>query len=254
MLKKKTALVTGASTGIGKAIAGELSRQGANVVVNYIGNSGPADDLVRELRQNKSKAVAIEADVSDQSQVRNMIRKIIGLYGAINILVNNAGIEKKTPFLDKTLEEWNDVIKTDLTGPFICTQSAAQEMVKNNSGGVIINISSVHEEIGFPGFAAYCAAKGGLRMLCRNLALELAPYGIRVINVGPGAISTPINEVTLNDPEKKLALEKEIPLGRIGSANEVAKLVAYLASDDAAYITGTTVFIDGGIMRQTGSL
>jgi glucose 1-dehydrogenase len=254
MLKGMTALVTGASTGIGKAIAREFSKQGANVVINYIGNSEPANDLVDELTQNNSKAVAFEADISNQSQVNNMLQKAIELFGVVNILINNAGIEKKAPFLDKSLEEWDQVIKTDLTGPFICSQAVARVMVKNKIGGVIINISSVHEEIGFPGYSAYCAAKGGLRMLCRNLALELAPYGIRVVNVGPGAIATPINELTINDPKTKAALEMEIPLGRIGTANEVAKLVSYLASDNASYITGTSIFIDGGLMRQTGSL
>jgi glucose 1-dehydrogenase len=182
-----------------------------------------------------------------------MIVQAISRFGQIDVLVNNAGIEHETPFLDKSEQEWDRVISVNLKGPFLCTQIAAREMAKN-SGGTIINISSVHEDLPFPGYAAYCAAKGGLRMLCRDLALELAKHHINVVNVAPGAIDTPINERTMVDPEKKLALDREIPLGRVGKPEEIAKLVCYLASDDADYITGTTVVIDGGLMHQTGSL
>jgi glucose 1-dehydrogenase len=254
MLKHKVALVTGGASGIGKAIATELSKQGADVIVNYIGGAGAANAVAKELQQNGSRSVAIEADVSNQSQVEHMIQKTMETFGRIDVLVNNAGIEKQTPFLEESLDQWNNIIAVDLTGPFICSQAAAREMVKSKIEGVIINISSVHEEIAFPGHAAYCASKGGLRMLCRNLALELARYRIRVVNVGPGAIATPINEETLKNNYKKKALEDEIPIHRIGDPEEVAKLVAFLASDDASYITGATVFIDGGLMRQTGSL
>jgi glucose 1-dehydrogenase len=254
MLQKKTALVTGASTGIGKAIATELSKQFAEVIINYIGQSGPAEELAEELSRNGSRAIAIEADVSNQSEVEEMFRRSINEFGKIDALVNNAGIEKRSSFLEKSLDEWNRVIAVDLTGPFICSQAAAKQMVSRKTGGVIINISSVHEDIAFPGYSAYCASKGGLRMLCRNMALELAPHGIRVVNVGPGAIATPINEATLEDPERRIALQKEIPMHRIGQPEEVAKLVAFLISDNASYITGTTVFIDGALMRQTGSL
>lgn len=255
MLKGKTALVTGASTGIGKAIASELSAHGAQVIINYFDNPEKAIALATELQQKySSKSIAIQADVSDQLQVEKMFQRGLEKFGKIDLLVNNAGIEKQTPFLDKSLDEWNRVIAVDLTGPFICSQAAARQMVNKNIKGVIVNISSVHEEIPFPGYAAYCAAKGGLRMLSRNLALELAPYGIRVINVAPGAIATPINKQTLENPEKKTSLMKEIPIGRIGEPEEVAMLVYFLASDDASYITGTTIFIDGGLMRKTGSL
>ncbi len=254
MLKKKTVLVTGAATGIGKAIATELSSQSAEVIINYVGSSESAEDLAKELSRNGSRAISIKADVSKQSEVQTMFRRAIDEFGKIDALVNNAGIEKRTSFLEKSLDEWNRVIAVDLTGPFICSQAAAKEMVSRKTGGVIINISSVHEDIAFPGYSAYCASKGGLRMLCRNMALELAPHGIRVINVGPGAIATPINEATLENPEKLTALQKEIPIHRIGKPEEVAKLVAFLISDKASYITGTTVFIDGGLMRQTGSL
>ena len=250
MLSGKVALVTGASSGIGAAIAQEFGRQGARVVVNYVGDPDPAQAIVAQLPE----AIAAEADVSQAASVQRLLRHAVERFGGVDVLVNNAGIERHAPFLDKTEADWDAVLAVDLKGPFLCTQAVARDMVRRRARGTIINISSVHEDLPFPGYAAYCAAKGGLRMLCRDLALELAPYGINVVNVAPGAIATPINTATLADPEKKLALEREIPLGRIGTPEEVAWLVAYLASDAAAYITGTTVFIDGGLMRQTGAL
>lgn len=252
-LKGKVVLVTGAASGIGRAIALELGRRGATVVVNYIGKPDGAHEVVQRIEQQEAKAIAIEADVSKTEDVSRMMAQTISQLGRIDVLVNNAGVEKESDFLEKTVEEWDRVIAVNLRGPFLCTQAAAREMAKSGKG-TIINISSVHEDLPFPGYASYCASKGGLRMLCRDLALELAKYHINVVNVAPGAIDTPINERTLSDPEKKLALQREIPLGRVGQPEEVAKLVCYLASDDAAYITGTTIVIDGGLMHQTGSL
>lgn len=252
-LKDKVILITGASSGIGRAIALETARQGANVVVNYIGKPDSAQEVVRQIEHDHGAALAIEADVSKSDQVERMIAQTISQLGRVDVLVNNAGIEKESPFLDKPESEFDAVIGVNLKGPFLCAQAAARDMAKRKKG-TIINISSVHEDLPFPGYSAYCAAKGGLRMLCRDLALELAPHGINIVNVAPGAIDTPINTRTLSDPEKKLALNREIPLGRVGEPQEVAKLVCYLASNDAAYITGTTVVIDGGLMHQTGSL
>ncbi len=252
-LAGKVALVTGASSGIGKAIAIEMGRNGASVIVNYIGKPDAANEIVKAMSKDNADAIAVEADVSKSADVSNMISRAVSEFGHLDVLVNNAGIEKETPFLEKSEAEWDKVVGVDLKGVFLCTQMAARQMAKAGRG-TIINISSVHEDLPFPGYAAYCAAKGGLRMLCRDLALELAPHHINVINVAPGAINTPINEKTMTDPEKKLALQREIPLGRVGEPSEVAKLVCYLASDDASYITGTTVVIDGGLMHQTGSL
>jgi len=252
-VKDKVALITGASSGIGRAIALELARRGASVVVNYIGEPDRAREVVQEIEGEHGIALPVEADVSISDQVSRMMSEAISRFGRIDVLVNNAGMEEEHPFLEKPESEWDRVISVNLRGPFLCAQAAAGDMAKRKKG-TIINISSVHEDLPFPGYAAYCAAKGGLRMLCRDLALELAPYGINVINVAPGAINTPINEKTLSDPEKKLALQREIPLGRVGEPGEVAKLVSYLASDDAAYITGATIVIDGGLMHQTGAL
>jgi glucose 1-dehydrogenase len=252
-LKGKVALVTGAATGIGKAIAMEMARRGASVVINYIGKPDPAQDAVNSIKRENGTALAIEADVSNSEQVSRMIAQTVSQLGHIDVLVNNAGIEKEVPFLELAEDDWDRIIAVDLKGPFLCTQAAAREMVKRGKG-TVINISSVHEDLPFPGYAPYCAAKGGLRMLCRDLALELAKFNINIVNVAPGAIDTPINERTLKNPEKVLALKREIPLGRVGKPEDVAKLVCYLASDDASYITGTTVVIDGGLMHQTQSL
>ncbi|HTK94362.1 MAG TPA: glucose 1-dehydrogenase [Terriglobales bacterium] len=252
-LAGKVGLVTGASSGIGRAIAIEMARRGATVVVNYIGPADAAGEVVNAITQAGGAALAVAGDVSSATQVSAMIAQTVARFGRIDVLVNNAGIEMESPFLEKTEAEWDRVIAVDLKGTFLCTQAAAREMAKRGRG-TIINISSVHEDIPFPGYAGYCAAKGGMRMLCRDLALELAPYHINVVNVAPGAINTPINRRTLSDPEKRRALEHEIPLGRIGEPEDVAGLVCYLASDEASYITGTTVVIDGGLMRQTGNL
>ena len=250
-LDGKVGLVTGASSGIGAAIAREFGRQGASVVINYVGAREPAEAVAGQVG---APSLVIEADVSNAQAVNQMVQQAVEHFGKIDVLVNNAGIEHSAPFLDKTEADWDRVLSVNLKGPFLCTQAVVRDMVRRQARGTVINISSVHEDLPFPGYVDYCAAKGGLRMLCRDLALELAPYGINVVNVAPGAIATPINTATLQDPEKKLALEREIPLRRIGTPEEVAALVAYLASDVASYITGSTVFIDGGLMRQTGAL
>ncbi|MBV9174388.1 MAG: glucose 1-dehydrogenase [Chloroflexi bacterium] len=249
-LSNKVALVTGASTGIGESIALELGRQGASVVVNYIGPSEPAEAAARQI----SQAIAVEADVSKSEDVVRMVATAVDRFGRVDVLVNNAGIEHSAPFLEKSEADWERILGVNLKGPFLCAQAVARDIVRRKARGTIINISSVHEDLPFPGYVDYCASKGGLRMLCRDLALELAPYGINIVNVAPGAIATPINTATLQDPEKKLALEREIPMHRIGTPEEVAALVAFLASDAASYITGTTVVIDGGLSKQTGAL
>src|SRR5581483_5188284 len=183
-LQGKVALVTGASSGIGRAIAIEMGRRGAQVVVNYAGHADAASEVVKIIEQANGLAFAVQADVSKSSEVSRMVEQAVLKFGRLNVLVNNAGIEKESPFLEKTEEEWDRVIAVDLKGVFLCTQMAARQMVKSG-GGTIINISSVHEDLAFPGYAAYCAAKGGVRMLCRNLSVELAKHNINVVNVAP---------------------------------------------------------------------
>jgi glucose 1-dehydrogenase len=224
------------------------------VAVNYFSHPEPAQAIAEEIQRSGGQAFTVQANVAQAADIQRMVDETVQRFGSPTLLVNNAGIEKRTPFLELTEESWDLQIGVDLKGPFLCTQAAARQMAQARTGGTIINISSVHEDLAFPGFTPYCAAKGALRMMCRNLALELAPYGINVVNVAPGAISTPINRETLASPEKTAQLEHAIPLHRIGSAEEVARLVAFLATPEASYITGTTIVIDGGLMVQTGSL
>ncbi len=179
-----------------------------------------------------------------------MVKAAIEAFGGLDILVNNAGVEIPRPFLDVTEEEWDLVLGVNLKGPFLCTQVAVRQFLQGNAGGRIVNISSVHEDLPMPGNSPYCAAKGGLRMLTRTLCDELAPHGITINNIGPGAVATPINTATLADPAKVAALNAGIPLGRVGQPEEIAGLAVYLASDEAAYVTGATYFIDGGMMRH----
>jgi glucose 1-dehydrogenase len=209
---------------------------------------------VDELKQHGERALAVEADISNPEGVQALIGQTVQEFGRLDIFVNNAGIEKKVPFLEVPLDLWDKVIAVNLTGPFLCAQAAGQHMVKQGGGGRIINVSSVHEDLPMPTNVPYCAAKGGLRMLMRTICVELAPHKITVNNIGPGAIDTPMDAPLKAHPEEMKALLAEIPLGRMGQPDEVGKLAVYLASDDAAYVTGSTFFIDGGMLRQSGSL
>lgn len=253
-LQGKVAVVTGAATGIGRAIAHAMSAEGASVVIDYVGDPQLATQGVAEIQKSGGKAQAIAADVSDPTQAASLIDQTVKAFGRIDILVNNAGIEYKYPFVEFPFDKWQKIIAVDLTGPFLCAQAAARAMIQQNSGGRIINISSVHEDLPMITNAPYCAAKGGLRMLMRTIAVELAPHKITVNNIAPGAIFTPIDADVEANRTIESQLMKEIPLGRWGKPEEVAKLAVYIASDDAAYSTGSTFFIDGGMIRQAGSL
>ncbi|HTR64223.1 MAG TPA: SDR family oxidoreductase [Terriglobales bacterium] len=253
-LKQKIAIVTGSATGIGQAIATAFAAEGASVVVDYVGQGSAADETLKKIGDLGGQAIAVDADVSDPAQVQNLVEQTVGRFGRLDILVNNAGIEFKRPFLEFPLDLWHKVIAVNLTGPWLCAQAAGKQMVKQGDGGRIINISSVHEDLPMPTNAAYCAAKGGLRMLMRTVAVELAPHKITVNNIGPGAIYTPIDKDVEADPAMQKRLMAEIPLARWGRPEEVAELAVFLASDAAGYITGSTHFIDGGLLRQAGSL
>jgi glucose 1-dehydrogenase len=250
----KVAIVTGAATGIGQAIAIAFASEGAAVAVDFVGAPGKADDTLNKIKAAGGKAIAVSADVSDPAQVQNLMDQTIKALGRIDIMINNAGLEYKHPFLEFPIEHWNKIIAVDLTGPFLCAQAAARQMVKQGNGGRIINISSVHEDLPMITNAPYCAAKGGLRMLMRTVCVELAPYGITVNNIGPGAIYTPIDADIQAHPEIEKQLMAEIPLNRWGKPEEIAGLAMFLASDAASYVTGSTYFMDGGMLRQAGSL
>lgn len=253
-LMGKVAVVTGAATGIGKAIATGMAQQGASVVVDYVGDAKLANAAVEDIVKLGGKAQAVEADISNPEQVNNLIQQTVKAFGGLDIFVNNAGLEYKHPFTEYPFELWQKVIAVDLTGPYLCAQAAAKAMIAQSTGGRIINISSIHEDLPMPTNAPYCAAKGGLRMLMRTIAVELAPHKITVNNIAPGAIYTPIDADVERDADIEKKLMAEIPLGRWGKPEEVADLAIFLASDAAGYCTGSTFFIDGGMLRQSGSL
>jgi glucose 1-dehydrogenase len=248
LLQGKKAIVTGASSGIGMATAERLGREGASVCVNYYSETerAAAEQVVAAIEQGGSDALAVQADVTNEEDVRRMVAQAGRELGGLDLLVNNAGIEKQVPLLEMPLDDWNAVIGTNLTGSFLCLREAGKLMAAGG-GGVIVNISSVHEFIPWPGFAHYCASKGGMKLLMETAARELAGSGIRVLNIAPGAIVTPINKSVLDDPEARHAVEEEIPLGRMGNPNEIAAAVAWLASSEASYLTGTTIVVDGGM-------
>ncbi len=256
LLQNKVAIVTGGDSGIGRAIALELAREGAAVTINYHRNSDAANAVVQQITGAGGKALAVQGDVAKLADLQQLVEATVRQFGRLDIMVNNAGMETRTSVLDTTEAQFDAVIGIDLKGAFFGTQFAAKQMIAqgDKSGGRIINISSVHEDWPMPGNTPYCCAKGGMRMLTRTAGVELAPHGITVVGVGPGAIDTPINKGTLADPEKTAALDHAIPLGRVGEPEEIAGLVAWLASDKSAYVTATTVFMDGGIMQGSVGL
>jgi len=252
-LQNKVAIVTGSASGIGQAIAVRFAREGASVVVDYVGEPDVPSETEKQIASFGGKTIAVAADVSKPAEVQILIDRAVAAFGRLDIVVNNAGIEKKLAFVDYPLEELQKILAVNLVGPFLVSQAAARQMIKQKQGGRVINISSVHEELPMPTNAAYCASKGGLRMLTRTIAVELARDRITVNNIGPGAVFTPIDADVEAQPEIEKALMGEIPLGRWGKPEEIAGLAVYLASDEAGYITGSTYFIDGGMLRESGS-
>jgi glucose 1-dehydrogenase len=246
-LAGRRALVTGANSGIGRGVALRLAQEGASVVVNYLKDPEAAEEVVREIKELGVGGIAIQADVANEDQVERMFDQAAAGLGGLDILVNNAGMETHHPFLEMPLESWRRVIDVDLTGPFLCAQRAARLMTKSGRGGSIVQISSVHQIIPWGGYAHYCAAKAGLAMLTKTIALELATTGVRVNAVAPGAIETPINKDVWGDPEMKRDLLSKIPTERVGRVEEIASVVAFLCSDEASYMTGATIYVDGGM-------
>jgi glucose 1-dehydrogenase len=246
-LSGKNALVTGSSRGIGRGIAERFAREGASVAINYVGSAQAAEQARAAVEAAGARAVILPANVGSAADVQRLVQAAAEALGPLDILVNNAGVEAHAPFWEVTEADYDRVLDVNLKGAFFAAQAMTRHLQATRRPGRIINISSVHEELPFPNFAAYCASKGGLRMLTRNLAVELGPLGITVNNIAPGAIETPINTALLNDPVKLASLQRQIPLGRLGQPEDVAGLAVFLASDEAAYVTGATFFVDGGL-------
>ncbi|CAM3837998.1 SDR family NAD(P)-dependent oxidoreductase [Mucilaginibacter galii] len=245
--ENKVALVTGSSQGIGAACAIRLAADGADIILNGRSFDERGEKLIKQITDMGRRAHFIEADVSKTPNVVKLVTDAIAVYGQLDILVNNAGVEKNNDFWNVTEEEYDFVMDTNLKGVFFGIQAFVKYCKDKQRAGVIINMSSVHEEIIFPHFAAYCASKGALKMLTRNLATELAPLNMRINNVAPGAIATPINKKLMDNPEKLAGVIDNIPMKKMGTPEDVAALVAFLASDDAKYVTGSTYFVDGGL-------
>jgi glucose 1-dehydrogenase len=249
-LKDRVAIVTGSSSGIGQGIAKRFAEEGARVVINYAGDPQGADETLRMVEQAGSKGITCQADVTRIEDTRRLIDIAYSEFGSLDILVNNAGMEKKADFWDVQEPDYDKVLGINLKGPFFLTQYFVQKLMAANKPGRIVNISSVHEDMAFPGFSTYCISKGGIRMFMRDLAVELGPKNITINNIAPGAIQTPINKNLMENQQELRALLRNIPLDRLGTVEDVASLAAFLASDEAAYITGSTYVIDGGLMRN----
>ena len=253
-LKGKVAVVTGGNSGIGKAIVLELAKQGANVTVDYVSNPDATEKLETRVAALGDRAIGVDADVSKIADLQRLIDATIKAFGRLDIMVNNAGIETRTSILETTEQQYEKVLQVNLKSAFFGTQLAAKQMIKQGGGGRIINITSVHEDWPMPGNIAYCLSKGGMRMLTRTAGVELAPHNILVVGVGPGAVATPINLSTMQNPAKMAKLDAAIPLGRMAKPEEIASVVALLAGGGASYVTATTVFADGGLMQSSPGL
>ena len=253
-LKNKVAIVTGGNSGIGLAIAVQLARQGANIVIDFVSHPEAADVLEKQIIALGDQAISVKADVSKVAELQTLVDTAVQKFGRLDIMVNNAGVETRTSVLDTTEEQYEKVLAINLKSAFFGTQLAARQMIKQGGGGRVINISSVHEDWPMPGNTAYCLSKGGMRMLTRTAGVELAPHNILVVGVGPGAVATPINLSTMNDPALLKKLDAAIPLGRMAKPEEIGSVVAFLAGEGASYVTATTIFTDGGIMQGSPGL
>jgi glucose 1-dehydrogenase len=246
-LDGKVAAVTGGDQGIGRAIVERLAAEGADVALCFRSNKDGAAEVVAAVQKSGRKAAAFQCDVGKVADGQRFISEAAAKFGRIDILVNNAGLERRADFWDVTEQDYDTVLDVNLKGPFFVTQAFVKQRMQAKAGGKVITISSVHEELPFPHFASYCASKGGIKMLTRNLSIELAPLGITINSIAPGAIETPINKKLLNDPVKLKSLLENIPLNRLGKPEDVASVAAFLASSDSDYVTGTTYFVDGGL-------
>ena len=259
LLKGQKALITGASSGIGEAAARNLAQAGAAVVINYHSEQEAAEKIVNDIRSQGGEAISIGANVAKEDEVLAMFSQMYQHFGTIDILVNNAGLQKDSAFVDMTLDHWNLVIGVNLTGQFLCAREAAKEFLRRGvkpdvscAAGKIICMSSVHQVIPWAGHVNYATSKGGIDMMMKSIAQELAPHNIRVNSIAPGAIETPINTSAWSTPEAKAKLLQLIPSGRVGMPDDIGKAIVWLASDDSDYVTGTTMFVDGGMALYPG--
>ncbi|MEA2274215.1 MAG: glucose 1-dehydrogenase, partial [Solirubrobacteraceae bacterium] len=252
LLAGRRALVTGGDSGIGRGVCFELASHGAAVAVNYLGVSDAADEMVETIAAGGGRALAVQMDVSREDDVARAFAQARTAFSGLDLLINNAGLEHPFELTEMPLEKWQQVIDVNLTGAFLCSREAARIMRADEVRGAIVNISSVHEQVPWERFSHYCASKGGLKLFGQTIAKELAPHGIRVVSVAPGAIATPINADVLADPKARAEIEAEIPLGRWGEVSDVARAVAWVASDQADYVVGSTLFVDGGMTLYPG--
>ena len=253
-LHGKVAIVTGGNTGNGRAVVLALAAEGANLVIDYIANEDAEHEVEQQVRDLGDQVVGVKADVSKVDDLTRLVDTAVSTFGQLDIMVNNAGIETRTSVLDTTEDQYDKVLDINLRSAFFGTQLAAKQMVAQGHGGRIINMTSVHEDWPMPGNTAYCLSKGGMRMLTRTAGVELAPHGILVVGVGPGAVDTPINKSTVADPALLKKLDAAIPLGRLAEPEEIASIVAFLAGDGASYLAATTIFADGGLMQSSPGL
>jgi glucose 1-dehydrogenase len=254
LLENKTMIVTGGNSGIGEAIVLASAAEGANIVIDYIAHPEETTTLIEKIEKAGGHAVGVDADVSTAEGLHAMVTTAVDTFGRLDVIVNNAGIETRTSILDTTEEDFEKVMAVNLKSAFFGTQFAAKQFIDQKTPGLVINISSVHEDWPMPGNTAYCVSKGGTRMLTRTAGVELGPHGIRVLNVAPGAVATPINTATMNDPAELHKLDAAIPLDRMAQPAEIADTVVFLASAKAGYLTATTVVVDGGIMQGSVGL
>jgi glucose 1-dehydrogenase len=254
MSLNKVAIVTGGNSGIGQAIVLELARQGAKIVIDYVVHPEATAELEQQIAKLGDQSIGVDADVSKPADLQKLVDAAVAKFGRLDIMVNNAGIETRTSILDSTEEQYDRVMSINLKSAFFGTQIAAKQMIKQGGGGRIINMTSVHEDWPMPGNTPYCLSKGGMRMLTRTAGVELAPHNILVVGVGPGAVATPINLSTMDDPAKLAELNAAIPLGRMARPEELASVVAFLAGDGASYLTATTIIADGGLMHGSPGL
>lgn len=254
LLENKTIIITGGNSGIGEAIALAAGAEGANVVIDYIAHPDETAQIVETITKLGGHAIGVKADVSNATELHAMVTKAVETFGRLDVMINNAGIETRTSILDTSVADYQRVLDVNLKSAFFGTQYAAKQFIEQGDGGLVLNISSVHEEWPMPGNIAYCVSKGGTRMLTKTAAVELGVHNIRVVNIAPGAVATPINTSTMEDPEKMKALDAAIPLGRMAQPSEIAEMVVFLAAGKPAYVTGTTIFVDGGIMQGSVGL